>query len=100
MSARGTWAIFTFCGDCPVVVGRWQTRAAGVWAAQHLSATGNCTYHVIEQLLPERARFLDDDVEEAWRIQSPPLPDHKPVQSCVENLAPLHKLSLPGGVPR
>ena len=74
MSARRTWAIFTFCGDLPVVVDRWQTRAAAVWAAQHLSATGNCTYHVIEQLLPERARVLDDDVEEAWRIQSPPLP--------------------------
>ena len=100
MSARRTWAIFTFCGDCPVVVDRWQTRAAAVWAAQHLSATGNCTYHVIEQLLPERARFLDDDVEEAWRISPRRYLTISRVQSCVENLAPLHKLSLPGGVPR
>ena len=67
-SAHGGWAIFTFCGDDPVVVDRWQTRAAAMRAALHLSATDERIYHVVEQLLPERARFLDDDVDEAWRI--------------------------------
>jgi hypothetical protein len=74
MSMQRTWAIFTFCGDDPVFVDRWQTRAAAVWAAQHLAAMGGRTYHVVEQLVPDRARVLPNDRDDAWRIQSPPLP--------------------------
>jgi len=74
MSARRTWAIFSLRGDHPVVIDRWKTRAAAVWAAQQLSTMSDCTYHVVEQLLPDRARMLLKDDEETWRIHSPPPP--------------------------
>jgi len=88
--------IFTFCGDYPVVVDRWQTRAAA--CGQRSICQPQLT--APDRLLPERARFLDDDVEEAWRISPRRYLTISRVQSCVENLAPIHKLSLPGGVPR
>ena len=58
MSMQRTWAIFTFYQDDPVLVDRWPHRAAALWAAEHLSVMRGGSYHVIEQLLPDRARVI------------------------------------------
>ena len=58
MSMQRTWAIFTFYQDDPVLVDRWPHRAAALWAAEHLSVMGGRSYHVVEQLLPDRARVI------------------------------------------
>ncbi len=58
MGMQRTWAIFTFYQDDPVLVDRWQHRAAAFWVAEHLSVKRGGSYDVIEQLLPDRARVI------------------------------------------
>jgi hypothetical protein len=59
---RRTWAVFTFCDAYPVLVERWESRAAALRSAEHFSFMSGRSYQVVEQVLPDRARVLPNDV--------------------------------------
>jgi hypothetical protein len=65
---RRTWAVFTFCDAYPVLVERWESRAAALRSAEHFSVMSGRSYQVVEQLLPAQARVPNDvatDVDQA-----------------------------------
>jgi hypothetical protein len=64
---RRSWAVFTFCDDYPVLVERWQSRAAALRSAEHFSFMSSRSYHVVEQLLPGHVRNLWNDPEQEAR---------------------------------
>jgi hypothetical protein len=64
---RRTWAVFTFYDGHPVLVERWQSRAAALRSAEHFSFMSGRSYQVVEQLLPGHARQPRNDREQGAR---------------------------------